>query len=63
VEKIAEWVSVSRVQQADETRVRLAGKLHRQYVNSAHFLTHLAWHAKRGSQALEAIGIWSRFHG
>jgi len=27
------------------------------------FRTHLAWHAKRGKQALEAIGIWPHFHG
>src|SRR5215469_17598436 len=33
------------------------------HVNSTRFLTHLAWHAKRGSQALEAIGIWPRFRG
>lgn len=63
VEKIAEWVSMSPVQYADETGVRLAGKLHWLHVNSTRFLTHLAWHAKRGSQALEAIGIWPRFRG
>lgn len=33
------------------------------HVNSTRFLTHLAWHARRGRQALEDIGIWPRFHG
>jgi transposase len=63
VEKIAEWVSASKVQHADETGVRLEGKLYWLHVNSTRFLTHLAWHAKRGYQALEAIGIWPRFRG
>jgi transposase len=33
------------------------------HVNSTSFLTHLAWHRKRGKQALEAIGIWPRLQG
>jgi hypothetical protein len=33
------------------------------HVNRTPWLTHLAWHAKRGKQALEDIGIWPRFHG
>src|SRR5215472_2820134 len=33
------------------------------HVNSTRFLTHLAWHAKRGRQALGDIGIWPRFTG
>jgi transposase len=41
----------------------VGGKLHWMHVNSTPWLTHLAWHAKRGKQALEAIGIWPRFHG
>ncbi len=63
VERIADWVSVSRVQHGDETGVRVAGKLHWMHVNSTRWLTHLAWHAKRGKQALEEIGIWPRFDG
>jgi transposase len=63
VERIADWLSVSPLQHADETGVRIAGKLHWLHVNSTRFLTHLAWHAKRGRKALEAIGIWPRFRG
>jgi transposase len=63
MEQIAEQVSRSRVQHADETGVRLEGNLHWLHVNSTRFLTHLAWHQKRGAEALEAIGIWTRFSG
>jgi transposase len=63
VERIADWVSASRLQHGDETGVRVRGKLHWMHVNSTPCLTHLAWHAKRGKQALEDIGIWPRFQG
>jgi hypothetical protein len=32
-------------------------------VHSTRWLTHLAWHRKRGQQALEADGLWPRFAG
>ncbi len=48
VEQIAERVACSRLQHADETGMRLGGKLHWIHVNSTRFLTHLAWHKKRG---------------
>ena len=32
-------------------------------MNSTPFLTHLAWHASRGRQAMDEIGIWPRFSG
>src|SRR5258706_1176997 len=63
VERIADWLSVSPLQHADETGVRIAGKLHWLHVNSTRFLTHLAWHSRRGRKALEDIGIWPRFRG
>ena len=63
VARIADWLSAGRLQHADETGVRIVGKLHWLHVNSTRFLTHLAWHRKRGRQALEDIGIWPRFGG
>jgi transposase len=63
VKRIGDWISASRLQHGDETGIRVKGKLHWMHVNSTPWLTHLAWHAKRGKQALEAIGIWPRFHG
>lgn len=63
VAKIADWVSQCRLQHADETGVRVGGKLHWLHVNSTRWLTHLAWHPKRGKPALETIGIWPRFRG
>ncbi|MGH8378496.1 MAG: IS66 family transposase, partial [Gammaproteobacteria bacterium] len=63
VAQIADLVAASPVQHADETGVRIEGRLHWLHVNSTRFLTHLAWHQKRGKPALEAIGIWPRFAG
>jgi hypothetical protein len=63
MEQIAERLSHSPLQHADETGIRLGSKLHWVHVNSTRFLTHLAWHQKRGRPALEAIGIWPRFAG
>jgi Transposase IS66 family len=63
MEQLAKHVAHSRLQHADETGMRLGGKLHWIHVNSTRFLTYLAWHQKRGRVALEAIGIWPRFAG
>ncbi len=61
--QIAEWISYGRLQHADETGMHIGGKLHWLHVNSTRWLTHLAWHPKRGKPPLETIGIWPRFHG
>jgi transposase len=63
MEQIAQGILVSPLPHADETGVRLGGKLHWMHVNSTRWLTHLAWHCKRGREALEAIGIWPRYQG
>jgi len=63
VARIAELLIASPRQHGDETGVRVEGKGGWVHVNSTKWLTHLAWHPKRGRQALDAIGIWPRFHG
>src|SRR5216683_1907077 len=63
VEKIADWLSVGRLQHGDETGIRIGGKGHWLHGNCTSWLTHLAWHPKRGRQAMDAIGIWPRFRG
>jgi transposase len=60
---IADWVAAGTHQHADETGVRVQGRLHWLHVNSTRWLTHLAWHPRRGKAATEAIGIWPRFGG
>ena len=63
VEHIADLIAASRLQHADETGIRVYGMLHWLHVNCTRFLTHLAWHASRGRQAMDEIGIWPRFAG
>jgi transposase len=63
VAHIADLVAAGPHQHADETGIRIGGRLHWLHVNSTRFLTHLAWHPKRGQAATAAIGIWPRFHG
>ena len=61
--QLAERILASPLQHGDETGVRLKGQLHWLQVKSTRWLTHLAWHRKRGHEALDAIGIWPRFRG
>jgi transposase len=63
VARIAELLIASPLQHGDETGVRIDGRGHSLHVNSTRWLTHLAWHPKRGRQALDAIGIWPQFRG
>src|SRR5712691_3235460 len=63
VERIAELIVASQVQHGDETGIRVYGMLHWLPVNCTRFLTHLTWHASRGRQAMDEIGIWPRFSG
>jgi transposase len=63
VERIAELLVASRLQQGDETGIRGYGMLHWLHVNCTRLLTHLAWHASRGGEAMDEIGIWPRFAG
>ena len=58
VERIAELLVASELQHGDETGIRVYGMLHWLHVNCTRFLTHLAWHASRGREAMDEIGIW-----
>ncbi len=63
VERIAELIVASPLQHGDETGIRVYGMLHWLHVNCTRFLTHLAWHASRGREAMDEIGIWPHFAG
>lgn len=63
VERIAELLVASPRQHGDETGIRVYGMLHWLHVNCTRDLTHLAWHACRGREAMQEIGIWPRFTG
>jgi transposase len=63
VERIAELLVASPMQHGDETGIRIYGMLHWLHVNCTRDLTHLSWHASRGREAMQEIGIWPRFAG
>src|SRR2546423_5090953 len=63
VERIAELIVASPLQHGDETGIRVYGMLHWLHVNCTRYLTHLTWHASRGREAMDEIGIWPRFGG
>ncbi|MDU9047828.1 MAG: IS66 family transposase [Candidatus Electrothrix sp. Rat3] len=62
-EATAELLRNAEVLNADETGLRVKGKLHWLHVASSDLLTHYNVHEKRGKEAMDAAGILSEFKG
>jgi transposase len=62
-QRIKAAIRDSAVIGADETGIRINGKLSWVHVARNENLTHLAPHSKRGKEAIETIGIINRFQG
>lgn len=62
-EKLSAGLQASHVLHADETGTKLNGKLCWTHVISNQLLTHYAFHSKRGSGAIQEIGILPGFTG
>jgi transposase len=62
-EQIKAALARAAVLHQDETGLYVAGKRHWMHVSATEHLTHYAVHAKRGHDALDAIGILKDFHG
>jgi len=63
VAAIGQAVQCSNVVHADETGIRIKGKLHWLHCAVTSHLTWLAPHAKRGTQAFEALGLLKGIKG
>jgi transposase len=62
-ERIKEQILDSPIVHFDETGMRIEGKLHWLHVAGTEEATYYMPHGKRGSQAIDAIGILPRFKG
>jgi transposase len=62
-ERIKQALKASRLLHEDETGVHKGKKGHWFHVSCTRFLTYLAWHQKRGREAIEAIGILPGYLG
>ena len=60
---IGQALQGAEVAHADETGMRVAGKLHWMHALATTMLTWVACHAKRGKEAFDALGILSDFLG
>jgi len=62
-ERIKQNIIASSIVHFDETGMRIEGKLHWLHVSSTDELTYYMPHKKRGSEAIEEIGILPKFGG
>ena len=63
VDAIGKAIQTAPVAHADETGMRVAGKLHWMHVLATETLTWVACHAKRGKQAFDDLAILAGFFG
>jgi transposase len=63
IEATAELLRDAEILKADETGLRVKGKLHWLHVASADLLTHYEVHERRGKGAMDAAGILGEFKG
>ncbi|HEU4966721.1 MAG TPA: IS66 family transposase [Candidatus Saccharimonadales bacterium] len=63
VEQIAQWIERAAVMHVDETSVHLRGKVHWIHVHSTARLTLYRWHAKRGTEGIQAVSLVPGYRG
>ena len=63
IEQIKEQLQKTSLAHFDETGISLMGKRHWLHAASTESLTHYEFHAKRGTEAMDDIGILPNFHG
>lgn len=62
-EQVKEHLSAAPVAHADESGVRVAGKLHWLHVMCTHLVTFYGIHAQRGREAMDDLGVLPAFNG
>jgi transposase len=60
---LKQWLRASRLNHVDETGLRIKGLLRWMHVSATKWLTLYCWHAKRGQEATDAIGVLPSYQG